>query len=369
MQALLIGVDLGHADYIAQHEEFALLATSAGAEILADMTARRDRPDPTYFIGSGKVEEARMLCEEYGVNIVLFDQPLSPAQQRNLERQLNVRVVDRVALILDIFALRAKSHEGKLQVELAQLQHLSTRLTRLWTHLERQQGGIGTRGPGEAQLELDRRMIGAKIKMLKQRLDKVQRQRATQRRSRARSGSFSASLVGYTNAGKSTLFNALTRSDAYVADQLFATLDTTTRRVWIEDAQQQVTLSDTVGFIRDLPHTLIAAFRATLEEAIHADLLLHVIDASSPERDAQTDQVQKVLSEIGLENVPQVYIYNKIDLAGLAPGLVRDEHGTIRKVYISAEQRQGLELVRQTIAEFASSSGNYEIYNENFQSE
>jgi len=368
MRALIIGVDLGNPDFDAQHQEFEMLAVSAGAEVTADMIVRRDRPDPAYFIGTGKVEEAADLCLLGQVEIVLFDQPLSPAQQRNLERKFGVRVVDRVTLILDIFALRAKSHEGKLQVELAQLQHLSSRLTRLWTHLERQRGGIGMRGPGESQLEMDRRMIGAKVKVLKERLEKVQRQRTTQRRARARGLTLSVSLVGYTNAGKSTLFNALTRADTYAADQLFATLDTTTRRFWIEGAGQ-VTLSDTVGFIRDLPHTLIAAFRATLEEAIHADLLLHVVDASSEQRDEQVAQVQQVLKEIGADEIPQIFVYNKIDSAGLDPRVERDAHGTICKVYISAQKRQGLDLLRQSIAEFASSSGKHASSKENFQSE
>src|SRR5690606_9873704 len=280
MKTLIVSVDLGEPDYQAHAEEFAMLAEGAGAQIVGTVVARRARPDAAHFIGKGKVEEALLMADTGQADIILFDQALSPAQQRNLERVLKRRVVDRVSLILDIFALRAKSHEGKLQVELAQLQHLSTRLTRLWTHLERQQGGIGMRGPGESQLEMDRRMIGAKVKLLKERLDRVQRQRLTQRRARARSSTLSVSLVGYTNAGKSTLFNALTRADAYAADQLFATLDTTTRKLWIEGTGQ-VVLSDTVGFIRDLPPTLIAAFRATLEETVHADLLLHVVDASS----------------------------------------------------------------------------------------
>jgi len=358
MKALIIGVDLGSPDYQANRQEFDMLATSAGAELVAQITAKRDRPDAATFIGSGKVQEAVELCEAAGAEVVLFDQPLSPAQQRNLERKLNCRVVDRVALILDIFALRAKSHEGKLQVELAQLQHLATRLTRLWTHLERQRGGIGMRGPGESQLEMDRRMIGSKVRVLRERLQKVQRQRVTQRRARARGSALSVSLVGYTNAGKSTLFNALTRADAYAADQLFATLDTTTRRLWIDEAGS-VTLSDTVGFIRELPHTLIAAFRATLEEAIHADLLLHVVDASSEQRDEQIHEVQKVLGEIGAADVPQLLIYNKIDNLELPPRIERDTHGTIHKVFISAQRREGLSLVRQAIAEFATCAGTH----------
>lgn len=356
MKALIIGVDLGLPDYEPHRLEFDMLARGAGADIVAQVTAKRDRPDAATYIGSGKVEEVFDLCESSGADIVLFDQPLSPAQQRNLERKLNRRVVDRVALILDIFALRAKSHEGKLQVELAQLQHLATRLTRLWSHLERQRGGIGMRGPGESQLEMDRRMIGAKVRVLRERLDKVQRQRVTQRRARARGASLSVSLVGYTNAGKSTLFNALTRADAYAADQLFATLDTTTRRIWIEGAGS-ITLSDTVGFIRDLPHTLIAAFRATLEEAIHADLLLHVVDASSEQRDDQIHQVQEVLTDIGANDIPQILVYNKIDNLGMPARIERDSHGTIHKVYISAQRREGLNLVRQAIAEFANCAG------------
>lgn len=368
MRALVIGVDLGLPDYAAHREEFDMLARGAGAELVAAITAKRDRPDAAYFIGSGKVDEAVALAAQAQVDVVLFDQPLSPAQQRNLERKIGLRVVDRVALILDIFALRAKSHEGKLQVELAQLQHLATRLTRLWTHLERQRGGIGMRGPGESQLEMDRRMIGAKVRVLRERLDKLQRQRLTQRRARARGATLSVSLVGYTNAGKSTLFNAITRADAYAADQLFATLDTTTRRLWIEGAGQ-VTLSDTVGFIRDLPHTLIAAFRATLEEAIHADLLLHVVDAASEQRDEQMAEVQKVLAEIGAGEVPQILVYNKVDNLGLSPRIERDSRGTIHKIFISAKRREGLDLIRQSIVEFASHTGAHEISNENLQLE
>lgn len=352
MRALIISVDLGAPDYLAHAQEFDMLAKGAGAQVVATMVARRQRPDAAYFIGSGKVQEGVLLAQELEAEVVLFDQPLSPAQQRNLERQFNVRVVDRVALILDIFALRAKSHEGKLQVELAQLQHLSTRLTRMWSHLERQRGGIGMRGPGESQLEMDRRMIGAKVRLLRERLERVQRQRTTQRRSRVRGGTLSVSLVGYTNAGKSTLFNAMTRAGAFAADQLFATLDTTTRRVWIEGAGQ-ITLSDTVGFIRDLPLTLIAAFRATLEEAIQADLLLHVVDAASPQRDEQIAEVNKVLVDIGAADIPRVMVYNKIDLAGLEPRVESDPHGTICRVFLSAQQRVGLDGLRSAISQFA----------------
>jgi GTP-binding protein HflX len=357
MRALIVSVDLGSPDFPAHAEEFAMLARGAGAEIVDTVLARRDRPDAKYFIGSGKVEEAVLLAQAHDTDIILFDQPLSPAQQRNLERAFNLRVVDRVALILDIFALRAKSHEGKLQVELAQLQHLTTRLTRMWSHLERQRGGIGMRGPGESQLEMDRRMIGAKVKVLRERLDKVERQRLTQRRARARGGALSVSLVGYTNAGKSTLFNALTRADAYAADQLFATLDTTTRRIWVEGAGA-IVLSDTVGFIRDLPPTLIAAFRATLEETIHADLLLHIVDAASPQRDEQIEEVRKVLAEIGAADIPVIMVHNKIDRAGLAPRVERDAHGTIARVFVSATERAGLDALRAAIAEAGQIAGN-----------
>lgn len=356
MKVLIISVDLGEPDYPAHAEEFAMLAKGAGAEVVATIVARRARPDAAHFIGSGKLEEAILVADDAGAEIVLFDQPLTPAQQRNLERGFNRRVVDRVALILDIFALRAKSHEGKLQVELAQLQHLSTRLTRMWSHLERQRGGIGMRGPGEAQLEMDRRMIGDKVRLLRERLARVQRQRTTQRRLRSRGSTLSVSLVGYTNAGKSTLFNALTRAGAYAADQLFATLDTTTRRVWIEGAGQ-VVVSDTVGFIRDLPPTLIAAFRATLEETVQADLLLHVVDASSPQRDEQIAEVNKVLTDIGADEIPRILVYNKIDSAGYAPRVERNEHGTIARVFVSALGRLGLDGLRGAIVESGQIAG------------
>ena len=368
MRALIISVDLGAPDYLAHAQEFAMLAKGAGAQVVATLTARRQRPDAAYFIGTGKVQEGVLLAQELEAEVILFDQPLSPAQQRNLERQFNLRVVDRVALILDIFALRAKSHEGKLQVELAQLQHLATRLTRMWSHLERQRGGIGMRGPGESQLEMDRRMIGGKVRLLRERLERVQRQRTTQRRSRVRGGTLSVSLVGYTNTGKSTLFNALTRAGAFAADQLFATLDTTTRRVWIEGAGQ-ITLSDTVGFIRDLPLTLIAAFRATLEEAIQADLLLHVVDAASPQRDEQIAEGDKVLVDIGAAEIPRILVYNKIDLAGLEPRVQTDAHGTICRVFLSAQQRLGLDGLRQAISQFALNLENNATSIQNIQSQ
>ncbi|WP_447918904.1 GTPase HflX [Achromobacter aegrifaciens] len=368
MRALIISVDLGDPDFAAHAEEFTMLAKGAGAEVVGTLTARRDRPDAKFFIGSGKADEGVAMAQALLADIVLFDQPLSPAQQRNLERAFNLRVVDRVALILDIFALRAKSHEGKLQVELAQLQHLATRLTRMWSHLERQRGGIGMRGPGESQLEMDRRMIGSKVKLLRERLDKVERQRLTQRRARARGGVLSVSLVGYTNAGKSTLFNVLTRADSYVADQLFATLDTTTRRIWIEGAGP-VVVSDTVGFIRDLPHGLIAAFRATLEETVHADLLLHVVDAASPQRDEQIFEVNKVLAEIGAAAIPTILVYNKIDLAGLEARVERDAHGTIARVFVSATERAGLDALRGAIAETGQIVGNNAANYQTLQSE
>jgi len=368
MRALIVSVDLGDPDYQAHVDEFVMLAQSAGAQIIGTVVARRARPDAASFIGKGKLEEALLVADHEEADIVLFDQALSPAQQRNLERVMNRRVVDRVALILDIFALRAKSHEGKLQVELAQLQHLSTRLTRMWTHLERQQGGIGIRGPGEAQLELDRRMIGARVKLLKGRLERAQRQRVTQRRARARGDTLSVSLVGYTNAGKSTLFNALTRADAYAADQLFATLDTTTRKLWIEEAGQ-VVLSDTVGFIRELPPTLIAAFRATLEETVHADLLLHVVDAASHQREEQIAEVRKVLADIGASEIPTILVYNKIDESGYEPRVERDEHGTIARVFVSALRRAGLDGLRGAIVEAGQNTRHNAFNIQNLQSE
>lgn len=360
MKAILISVDRGELDHAAHAEEFQLLARGAGADILFVFDVPRRRPHPATFIGPGKVSEiaARVAADE--AEVVLFDQPLSPAQQRNLEQRLEVRVVDRVALILDIFALRAQSHEGKLQVEMAQLQHLSTRLTRMWTHLERQRGGIGLRGPGEAQLETDRRLIARRMRTLRAQLTRMQRQRVTQRRARVRGGTLSISLVGYTNAGKSTLFNALTRAGVYSADQLFATLDTTTRRIWIQGAGE-VVVSDTVGFIRALPPMLVAAFRATLEETVHADLLLHVVDAASAQRDEQAHEVEKVLQDIGADEIPRIVVCNKIDLADQEPGVVRDEHGTIARVFVSALRRRGLDDLRRAIVEFGESAGNHAI--------
>ncbi len=353
VKAVLVGVDFGKGGFSASLEELELLARSAGAEPVQTVTAKRASPDAAYYVGSGKVDEIIQAVHLYGAEMVIFNHALSPAQQRNLEKRLDTSIVDRTSLILDIFAQRAKSHEGKVQVELAQLQHLMTRLVRGWTHLERQKGGIGLRGPGETQLETDRRLIGGRVKMLRSRLDKLQRQRETQRRSRNRSRTFSMSLVGYTNAGKSTLFNAMTKAGTYAADQLFATLDTTSRRVYIETVGN-VVISDTVGFIRDLPHQLVAAFRATLEETIHADMLLHVVDASSDMRQEQIEQVNQVLEEIDAQKVPQLLVLNKIDLAGLEPGIDRNEEGRIRRVSVSAVTGAGLDLLRQAIAEFAA---------------
>ena len=311
---ILVGVDLGLPNFDAELEELGLLAQTAGLVPVARVTCKRKAPDAALFVGSGKADEIKMLAQQLGATEILFDQSLSPAQQRNLERHMEMPVNDRTLLILEIFAQRARSHEGKLQVELARLQYLSTRLVRRWSHLERQSGGIGMRGgPGETQIELDRRMIGENIKRTKERLIKVKRQRQTQRRQRERKDAFNISLVGYTNAGKSTLFNALVKAKAYAADQLFATLDTTTRQLYLGEAGRSVSLSDTVGFIRDLPHGLIDAFQATLQEAVDADLLLHVVDAANEHFTEQIAQVQRVLTEIGASNIPQILVFNKID--------------------------------------------------------
>ena len=356
MRAVLVGVDFGKGDFLASLEELSLLSKSAGAEPVASVTGRRVSPDSALFVGSGKAEEIRDTVSDLSLDLVIFNHALSPAQQRNLERQLQVRVIDRTSLILDIFAQRAQSHEGKVQVELAQLQHLATRLVRGWTHLERQKGGIGLRGPGETQLETDRRLIGDRVKALGGKLDKLKRQRLTQRRSRERNHTFSISLVGYTNAGKSTLFNNMTKAGVYAANQLFATLDTTSRRMHLAEVGN-VVISDTVGFIRELPTQLVAAFRATLEETIHADLLLHVVDAASPVRDEQIEQVNAVLREIGADHIRQILVWNKIDLTDVRPAIERDEYDKIRRVFVSAQSGLGVGLLRQAIAEFAQADG------------
>jgi GTP-binding protein HflX len=357
-RAILVGVDFGRgAAFDPTLDELALLAESAGDTPVARVVARRQAPDAALFVGSGKADEIKLLVQAHDAQTVLFDQAISPAQQRNLERVLGVPVADRTALILEIFAARAKSHEGKLQVELARLQYLATRLVRRWSHLERQSGGIGMRGgPGEAQIELDRRMIDERIKVTKERLKKVQRQRSTQRRARERNAVFKVSLVGYTNAGKSTLFNALVKARSYAANQLFATLDTTTRSMYLEEAGQSVSLSDTVGFIRDLPHKLVEAFKATLQEAAEADLLLHVVDAASPQLDEQMVEVERVLDEIGAAEIPQILVYNKQDLLeeSQRPRAAMDwieRPGGVRvpRVFVSAVEGTGLELLRSQI--------------------
>ena len=353
--AVLVSLDAGGADYAENLAEMQQLAAGAGVAVRAVIKGRRLRPEPATFAGSGKVGEIAAAVAAHGAAVAIFNHELTPVQERNLERHLNCRVIGRTSLILDIFAQRARSHEGKLQVELAQLEHLSTRLVRGWTHLERQKGGIGLRGPGETQLETDRRLLGKRVKLLKDKLAKVRSQREVQRRARGRARLLSVSIVGYTNAGKSTLFSRLSRSDAYAADQLFATLDTTTRRVHVAGNGSAV-VSDTVGFIRRLPHTLIAAFRATLEETVHADLLLHVVDASAADRDAQIDAVNEVLAAIGAAAIPQILVYNKIDLTRLPPRVARDECGKIASVWISAQSGQGLDFVRLALEEYGAAA-------------
>jgi GTP-binding protein HflX len=353
--AVLVALDFGDDDFAESLAELKLLVASAGVRATEVVHGKRDRPDSALFAGKGKVEQIAQAVLATQSQLVIFNHELSPVQERNLEQRLGCRVIDRTSLILDIFAQRARSHEGKLQVELAQLDHLATRLVRGWTHLERQKGGIGMRGPGETQLETDRRLLAKRVKVLKEKLAKVQAQRAVQRRSRNRAHVLSVSLVGYTNAGKSTLFNSLTRADVYAADQLFATLDTTTRRVHT-GAAAGVVLSDTVGFIRRLPHMLVAAFRATLEETVHADVLLHVVDASSADRDAQIEAVNLVLKEIGAADIPQVLVYNKIDLTAVPARVEADEYGKIARVWISAEKGQGLDLLRNALGQLAEAA-------------
>ncbi len=360
-RTILVGVDLGVANFDSTLDELGQLAQTAGMEPVARVVCKRRAPDAALFVGTGKADEIKLLAQSLGAQEILFDQSLSPGQQRNLERRLEMPVNDRTFLILEIFAQRARSHEGKLQVELARLQYLSTRLVRRWSHLERQRGGIGTRGgPGETQIELDRRMIAAQIKRTKEQLDKVKRQRQTQRKQRDRRGAFNISLIGYTNAGKSTLFNALVKARAYAADQLFATLDTTTRQLYLGEADRSVSLSDTVGFIRDLPHGLVDAFQATLQEAVDADLLLHVVDASNSDCLLQIEQVQRVLLEIGANNVPQILVFNKVDALpeNRLPLQTRDffelDGQQTARVFLSAQVGTGLAQLRAMLAQTAA---------------
>lgn len=354
---ILVGVDLGGPHFDRGLEELGLLAQTAGFKVADRVSCKRRAPDPALFVGSGKAEEIKMLAQSLGASEVLFDQALSPAQQRNLERELGLPVNDRTLLILQIFAQRARSHEGKLQVELARLQYLSTRLVRRWTHLERQSGGIGMRGgPGETQIELDRRMINDAVKRTKERLEKVKKQRATQRRQRERRDAFTISLVGYTNAGKSSIFNALVKARAYAADQLFATLDTTTRQLYLGEAGRSVSLSDTVGFIRDLPHGLVDAFAATLQEAADADLLLHVVDASNPAHLEQIASVMGVLKDIGADQVPQVLLFNKLDALDAAslPLVLSDsmelDGQSVPRIFVSALNGAGMPDLRTLLS-------------------
>jgi GTP-binding protein HflX len=351
-KAVLVHIDFAVEAEHESLEEFNELAVSAGASPITAITGTRQSPNPKYLIGAGKVEEIRACVEQNTADVVLFNHDLSPAQERNLEKALSCRVLDRTGLILDIFAQRARSHEGRLQVELAQLQHLSTRLVRGWTHLERQKGGIGLRGPGETQLETDRRLIGARIKQLHKRLDKVSTRRNQSRRSRRKADLHTVSLVGYTNAGKSTLFNQLTRSGVYAADQLFATLDPTLRRLELSGADSLI-MADTVGFIRHLPHSLVAAFRSTLEETREASLLLHVVDAHSPERHDNIEQVNNVLKEIGADQVPQIEVFNKIDmLDDQTPKIERDANGRVKRIWVSALSNNGMDLLKETLAAY-----------------
>lgn len=360
---LLVGVDFGGAHFDGELHELGLLAQTAGMRPVGHVTCKRRAPDAALFVGSGKADEIKLLATQTGAREILFDQSLSPSQQRNLERRLEMPVNDRTFLILEIFAQRARSHEGKLQVELARLQYLSTRLVRRWSHLERQSGGIGMRGgPGETQIELDRRMIAEQIKRTRERLVKVKRQRNTQRRQRTRGEVFTVSLIGYTNAGKSTLFNALVKARAYAADQLFATLDTTTRQMYLAELASSISISDTVGFIRDLPHGLVDAFQATLQEAIAADLLLHVVDAANEEFPLQIEQVQQVLKEIGADHIPQLLVFNKIDALPpeRQPQQMSDsfevEGVQVPRLFASAQTHEGLPALRQFLADKASST-------------
>lgn len=353
-RAILVQLDFGEPDWMERLEEVRLLTESAGGIVCAEITGKRHSPDPRTFAGKGKAEEILAARKDNQAELVIFNHLLSPAQERNLERLLECRVVDRTRLILDIFALRAQSAEGKLQVELAQLEHLSTRLVRGWSHLERQRGGIGLRGPGEKQLETDRRLLGKRVRLLKERLERLSRQRNVQRKARQKAEALNVSLAGYTNAGKSTLFNALTHADVYTANQLFATLEATSRRLWLPGTHTgNIVLSDTVGFIRDLPHALVEAFQATLEATKDADLILHVVDSASPARDEQIMEVDKVLAEIGAADTPQILVWNKVDLTGVSPSIERDDCGRIRRVKLSARAGLGLELLRSALTEKA----------------
>ena len=350
-KAVLVCVSAGRAPDSADTEELSELARSDLLEIIHRVSVRKDRPEITYYLGSGKIEEIASVVRETGARVVVFNIALSAAQERNISKVTQCAVLDRTELILEIFQKRAKSREGRLQVELAKLEHLSTRLVRGWTHLERQRGGLGkTGGPGEKQIELDRRLIANRISRLKSELKNLSKQRLTQRTSRFSSGIVTVSIVGYTNAGKSTLFNKMTRSDIYAADQLFATLDTTARRAWI-GGSDYIVLSDTVGFIRDLPHQLVEAFKSTLDEAVHADILLKMVDASSPVKDEQMASVDKVLLEIGALDIPSVTVYNKIDQTGLSPEILYDETHRVKGVRISALTGDGLNLLRDAVRE------------------
>ena len=348
--AVLVSIDFGESDHSESLEELRLLAETAGVRTLAVIETKRQRPDAALFAGSGKVQELAELVERMEVPLVIFNHDLSPAQMRNLTAKLNTRVIDRTMLILDIFAQRAQSHEGKFQVELAQLKYLATHLVGMNQDMGQQKHAVGARGPGETKLELDRRKLDKRVHMLKDRLEKLKKQRVVQRRARNRADVLSVSIVGYTNAGKSTLFNRLTRADVYVADQLFATLDTTSRRMFTEGLGE-IVVSDTVGFIRHLPHSLVAAFRSTLEETIQADVLLHVVDANNANRDDQIAEVNKVLAEIGAAEIPQVLVFNKIDLQDIPPSVQRDEYGKIARVFLSAKSGSGLDGLRLAMAE------------------
>ena len=348
--AILVSIDFGENDHSESLDELRLLAETAGVRTLAVVEAKRQRPDAALFAGSGKVQEIAELVEKLEVPLVIFNHDLSPAQMRNLTTKLNTRVIDRTMLILDIFAQRAQSHEGKVQVELAQLKYLAARLVGQGADMGQQKFAVGARGPGETKLELDRRKLDKRVHLLKERLEKLKHQRVVQRRARNRHDVLSVSIVGYTNAGKSTLFNKLTRANVYVADQLFATLDTTSRRMFTEEAGE-IVVSDTVGFIRHLPHSLIAAFRSTLEETIQADLLLHVVDANNANRDDQIAEVNKVLTEIGAADIPQVLVFNKIDLQDVPPSVQRDDYGRIVRVFLSAKSGAGLDGLRLALIE------------------